>query len=199
MEVILSKLVDQLNSSVVVLLAILIIVAVGLYRFGYYLGQWKERFSAHDRRLAKVDVIHETVIKLDTKVQLIYDNTNPRATFRTASPIALTDLGKEIASSIKAETLFQRYLPALVGKINAKCPAISNAYDIQVAAMAISKKDLPDMATAEEVNLVKTEAFNRGMPAEDIWAIFGVYLRDHILKERDIAVAEVDKHNPGEK
>ncbi len=197
MELLLSKLIDQLNSSVFVLLGILFAVVFGVYYLGYYLGKWKERFFTHDQRLDKMEAIHETVIKLDTKVQLIYDNTNPRATFRTSSPIALTDLGKEIASSINAEAIFKRFLAALAAKVDAKCPLMSNAYDIQAASMSIAKTDLPGMASAEEINLVKTEAFNRGIFVEDIWAIFGIYLRDHILEERSIAVAEVDKHKPG--
>lgn len=201
MEAILSKLIDQLNSSVFVLLVILFAAVAGMYYLGYYLGKWRERFFTNDQRLdkieTKVELIHETVIKLDTKVQLIYDNTNPRAMFKTSSPIALTNLGKDVASSINAETILKRYLAALVEKVDIKCPLRSNAYDIQAACMDSAKNDLPAMATSDEINQVKNEAFNRGILTEDIWGIFGIYLRDHILKERGIAVAEVDKHNPG--
>ena len=195
MEAILSKLIDQLNSSVFVLLGILAVAAWALYHF----GRWKEKFFTHDQRLDKVDSIHESVIELKTKVQLIYDNTNPRATLRSSSPISLTDIGNEIAAKIGTEAIFSRYLAALVGKANAKCPVGANAYDIQTISMDIAKKDLPGMANANEINLVKDEAFDRGLLAEDIWAIFGVYLRDHILRDRGIAVAEVDKHSLGKK
>ncbi len=175
-----------------VLLAILVVAAITLYR----LGAWKERFFNHDRRVEKIEAIHDTVIELKTKVQLIYDNTNPRAVTRAASPVALTDLGREIAVKIEAKEIFQRYLPVLLDKVNVVCPKSANAYDIQAAAMDIAKKKLPDMASAEEINLIKNEAFARGILAEDIWTIFGIYLRDHILEARGIAVADVDKHDP---
>ena len=41
---------------------------------------------------------------------------------------------------------------------------------------------------------IKNEAFTKGLLAEDILGIFGVLLRDHILQQRGIPVADVDKH-----
>jgi hypothetical protein len=192
MEAIFSQLIAQLNSSVFVLLGILVIAALALYK----LGRWQERFKTHDRRVDKIESIHEKVVILETKIQLIYDNTNPRKTLAAASPIALTAFGKEIANKIGAEKIFKRYLQKLLGKATTKCPLTANAYDIQVESMKIAKEDLRRMVTAEEINLIKNEAFERGILDEDIWAIFGIYLRDHILNARGISAADIDNHDP---
>lgn len=35
-----------------------------------------------------------------------------------------------------------------------------------------------------------------GLLVDDIWTIFGVYLRDEILKKRNIPFIEIDRHDP---
>ncbi|MDR2123407.1 MAG: hypothetical protein LBP38_00235 [Desulfovibrio sp.] len=96
------KLITQLNSSVFILLAILVIAAMTLYN----LGKWHEKFIAHDKHVDKIEAIHDKVVILQTKVQLIYDNTNPRKTVAASSPIGITSFGKDIAGAINAEKIF---------------------------------------------------------------------------------------------
>ncbi|MDR2123408.1 MAG: hypothetical protein LBP38_00240 [Desulfovibrio sp.] len=64
--------------------------------------------------------------------------------------------------------------------------------------MDIAKKDFPQFADAEIINTIKNEAFKHGILDEDIYSIFGVFLRDYILKTKGIAVSDVDKFTPKE-
>lgn len=183
---------EHLNSSVFVLLAILVAAGLALYK----IGALKEKFMQHDKGLGKLDTMNDKIIELATKVQLIYDNTNPRKLVAAHSPLALTDLGKDLSKRIDAEKIFSRLLPSLLADMNRKCANGTNAYDIQVAALDIAKNSLPTLLNAEEINKVKDVAFNLGILIEDVWTIFGIYLRDYVLNERSIPVMDVDKHDP---
>lgn len=191
LEVLLA-IIDKLNSSVVVLILILIAVGVMLFRG----GRLVQKFQHHDDQLSQVKDIHKTVIELKTKVDLIYTNTNPRPLVSAHSPLALTDLGKQLAQAINAETIFSRNEEQLIAALNTKCAQDANAYDIQVAALDIAKLDFPGLLTAEELNIFKKAAFDNGILLEDIWAIFGIYLRDKVFEQRGISALEVDRHDP---
>ena len=192
MQKLLLELLSHLNSSVFVLLGILVVAAWTLFN----LGKWKEKFVTQDTRLDKVEAIHDKVVALETKVDLIYSHTLPRKLVAASSPIDVTPFGKEISDKINAEEIFKRCSAELVSRVNAMCPAKANAYDIQVAPMKVAKKDLLDMATAEEINAIKKAAFDAGLLAEDILSIFGIYLRNHVLGARGVPVVDVDRHDP---
>jgi hypothetical protein len=192
MDAIISQLIAQLNSSVFVLLGILVIAAWTLYN----LGKWKERWINHDKRVDKIESIHDKVIILETKIQLIYDNTNPRKTVAASSPIGLTPLGKEIAESIEAEKIFEKHKDKLLEKLNQGLQDDCNPYDIQAGAMDLAKKYLPKIITKMDINKIKQEAFRYGIIDEDVFAIFGVYLRDCLLEQRGISINDVDKYDP---
>ena len=214
MQAVFNALIAHLNSSVFVLLGILFVSFVAIFKIGRLLGRWQEKFFNYENKMkdvevkydkkidkveSKIESVNDAVIELKTKVQLIYDNTNPRRTYAPGSPIGLTDFGKQIAEKIKAEEMFKCYSALLVDKVNAACPQKTNAYDIQVESMNIAKKDLLNMVTTDEINLIKQTAFDASILVEDVMGILGVYLRDHILSLRGIPVLDVDKHDPDKK
>ncbi|MFA7344468.1 MAG: hypothetical protein WC003_09200 [Terrimicrobiaceae bacterium] len=188
MEAILLKLIGQLNSSVFVLVAILAVVLILAYKSGAMMTV----FSHHQKKLEKFDGLSDRLIEVKTKVDLIYQNTIPNKVVAASSPIAITPTGLQIAETIKAEDVFEKYVGQLYGIVEKASP--QNAYDIQVASMAAAKEKMMSLLDANEINTIKAEAFAKGLLAEDIMAIFGVLLRDHILKAKRIPVTEVDKH-----
>ena len=192
MKDVLLVLAEQLNSSVFVLLILLGVIGWGLFKG----GRLVQHFNQHDDRLDKVEDIHSTVIELKTKVDLIYNNTNPRSLVAAHSPLSITELGKELADQIKADAIFAKYEAELLSSLDAKCPADTNAYDIQMTAIDIARLKMPALLTAEELNLLKEAAFNKGILLDDIWPMFGIYLRDKALTKRHLPVMDVDKHDP---
>lgn len=188
MEAFLIALISQLNSSVFVLLLMLVLAFWGMFK----VGKWTERFDAHAGRLKNVESVRDMVIAIQTKVDLIWQNINPNAAVKSFSPATLTDIGKQISSNIQAEDIFSNHANKLIGMVETRNP--KNAYDIQQTSFDVAKKDFVNLLNEDELKLVKDEAFKRGVLIEDIMAVFGIFLRDKILKEKNIPIADVDKH-----
>lgn len=190
MPALLLQLAQSLNSSVFVLLGILFVVFYGIYR----LGSWSQKFKHHDDKMKSLEDMRDTVIRLDTKVELIYKNTIPMKLVQSQSPISLTDLGKTISEKIQVEKILGRNLSQLSSAVDAKGP--KNAYDIQMASMQVAKEKMLSLLNESELALIKQEAFQRGIVVEDMADIFGVLLRNHILQQKGLPIAEVDQHEP---
>lgn len=139
-----------------------------------------------------MDALSDRIIELKTKVDLIYQNTNPHKLVAAHSPIAITESGQETARNINAEIIFKKYADRLAALVDEK----KNAYDIQVESMRVTKEKMLEFLDANEINSIKAEAFSKGFLVEDIMGIFGVYLRDYILAKLGVAVSDVDKHQP---
>lgn len=190
MDAIVTKLIEQLNSSVFVLLLVLVAVGYVLHKA----GEWKQTFVQHKDRISDLEKLSNEVIKISTKVDLIYSHVTPNAMTRSHSPISLTDVGIETAKRLHADTMLDKYYPKLKKQLDLNNP--QNAYDIQKYAMQIAKVDMMNFIDAYELVSIKDEAFAKGVLLEDIFSIFGVLLRDKVLKEKGISVAEVDHHAP---
>lgn len=187
MDTIFAKLIDQLNSSVFVLLGILALAFWGVYRVARLI----EQFTHHKTKIDKFDDLSAGVIELKVKVDLIYQNTNPNRLVAAQSPISITPVGKEISTKINAEQILEKYVGKLCDMVEQTCP--KNAYDVQAASMTTVKNNMMNLLNAEEINAIKQVAYSKGLLAEDIMAIFGVLLRDIILKKKGFPVADVDK------
>ncbi len=190
MEEIFFKLIAELNGSVFVLVAILLAVFYLIYLF----GQWKEKFKNQDDKISEVRTISDKVIRLETKVDLIYQNTNPKSLTANQSPIALTEKGREISNEINAEKIFEKHLPKLKAFVKDKKP--KNAYDIQRISMEIATSKMADLLSQDELVSMKDHAFKQGLLIEDIMRIFGLLLRDVMLVDENIPIHEVDAHDP---
>lgn len=188
MEAILARLIGQLNSSVFMLLGILLVAFWAVYRLGLLVA----KFTQQDLKIAALDNLAEKVVVLATKVDLIYQNTNPNKVVAAMSPISLTKVGTEIATKINADALLARHLVNLKKEVELVQP--KNAYDIQMAAMKATREKLITLLNETELIAVKAEAYARGLIVEDVLSVIGVLLRNHILKEKGIPISDVDKH-----
>ena len=192
MTAILSALISQLNASVFVLLVILAFLIIGAYK----IGGWSKTFKHHREKIDKLESVSDKVIELKTKIDLIYQNTNPRKLTQAYSPVSLTDLGIEIAAKINADKIFKKYSEELLKDTD--IPNLKNAYDIQQSSMKIAKEKILSLLNEEELIIIKKEAFNNGLIVEDLTSIFGILLRNKILKDKKIPLAEIDNNEPKE-
>ena len=184
------RLIDQLNSSVFVLLGILSCTGWMLCK----IGKWTAIFKHHDEKIVKIEGLAEKVVVMGTKADLIYQLVNPNRAIAAMSPLSLTDVGKQIVENIKAHTILEKCFPILTKEVQTENPG--NAYDIQLAALKIAREKMLACLNEEELISVKHEAYNRGLLIEDIMSVFGVLLRDRILSEKRIPISEVDRHAP---
>ena len=192
MESIALALIAQLNSSIVILFLILIIVCVLLFKLGY----WTHKFNNHYKRVEKIEGLAEKVISISTKIDLIYQNVSPNSPLKSFSPISLTPVGKGITERIGADIILKKYEQKLVHEVERLKP--NNAYDIQKISLDVAKTKMNKLLNEEELITIKTEAFNLGILEEDVMGIFGILLRNHILEQRNIPIADVDKHAPSD-
>ncbi len=107
------------------------------------------------------------------------------------SPQALNKKGRDVADIINAQAIAEKY----ANKVQVD-PA-ANAYDIQESCFSFALQELKDYLSDEERESIKGVAYNNGVDEKTIFHIvIGIVLRDEILKNRDIDLAQVDKHAP---
>ena len=188
MEALLLKLIEQLNSSVFVLLGILALAFWLMFKT----GKWTEKFQTHEDKINAAQNLGNQVIEIRTKVDLIYNLVNPNRLVAPRSPISLTPTGIEISEKIGANTILQAHIEVLTSAVESEGP--KNAYDIQVVSMKVAKEKMLSLLSEKELIAIKDEAYKRGMLVEDIMSVFGVLLRNHVLNKRGIPIADVDKH-----
>jgi len=188
MKEIIAQLITQLNSSVFILLGILLAAFVSLYK----IGKWAERFYRQDKRIDELGDMSGRIIKLETKIDLIYQNTAPQPVVTRASPLSLTELGQEIVENIGAQEILKKYIKKLMEEIEDS--SAKNAYDIQIESMRIAKDKMIRFLNEEELNTIKQEAFSHGFITEDVLVVFGILLRNHVLKEKGLPISDVNEH-----
>lgn len=190
LESLFNALINQLNGAIFAVFFILGVCFWATAKITLIL----ERFSHSGNRLEKVEAMSDRLITIETKVNMIYQNTNPTGMARRRSPIALTEIGEETMKSLGAQDIFRDYAVRLIAIVEGKNP--KNPYDIQQIAFEVAKKDLLAMMNEKEIDKIKTEAYNRGALVEDITEIFGILLRDKILKDKGFFLTDVDRHSP---
>ncbi len=116
------------------------------------------------------DNIHKIISVLFSKEYLILHN----------SPLRITSTGKKIAMNIGADKLLDKHWEYLKGKVDATEP--SGAYDIEMTSVEVAE-EMDVVLSDEDKDIIKAEAFDRGIPYEEILSIIGVMLRDKLLEE----------------
>lgn len=185
------SLIKELNSSVFVLIAILICTFWVLFK----IGRWSHIFQSHEEKISRVENLADKVLEIRVKVDLIYQySLGPKGLTAPQSPIGLTEKGKEVVEKIKANAILERCLPQLIKEVAVENP--NNAYDIQTVAMRVAKEKMLGCLNEAELTTVKEEAYIRGILVEDIMSVFGVLLRNHILEQKGISISDVNKYAP---
>ncbi len=182
MQILVSKLIDELNSSVFVLLAML----AASFLMAFRIGKWTPQFSHQDQKINFLQGLSEKIIALQTKVDLIYQNTHPNKVVGSFSPTSLTDTGLKIARRVDASKILDLYFEKLDSLVEAHRP--KTAYDIQVAAFRVAKENLPELLDTTTFTVLKNEAYSNGILLEDILMIFAVLLRNKILMRSGISM-----------
>lgn len=204
MAAIFSQLIEQLNSSVFVLLGILAGFGYCLFFFAKWLGKQEEKESSSSKRLdnleTKLDTVKDVVMELKGKVELIYNNTlapNYRMT-SSSSPIAITEKGQEVAKKLGIEAIVNvNYSGIKNALIENNADIFSkNEYDIQESVFIYTSKSIEHHLSASEINNFKSEAYKRGILVEDLYRILAVIIRDKLFNDIGKNVSDIDKHDP---
>lgn len=192
MEAVFLALIGQLNGAIFVLVCLLFLGFFGTYKIGTIVTYFKETKDKNEKVDAKIDGIKEVLNSVKATTDLLYQTHI--TTVQRHSPISLTARGKEIATAIEAEVKVINHWDKIKTLLEKKNP--TNPYDIQTVAMDISRNCFEQIFTADEQNKIKTYAYQIGLNLLEIYPIFGVIIRDRYFKEKNIALEEIDLHDP---
>ena len=192
MEGIFIKLLEQLNSAVFVLVAILIIAFWAVYKLGGIVKLFSHFQDKNKEIDGSIAAIKDTLSTINATTKLLYEEH--LSTVKSHSLVSLTEKGKEVSQAVKAEEKVAQHWQEIKAKLEEKNP--KNPYDIHVAALDIAKDCFDSLLSAEEKDEIKLYAYKIGMNLLEIYPIFGILLRDQYLKEKNISVEEIDQHTP---
>lgn len=189
------KIIEQLNSSVFILLMLLLVAFIIVYK------AWRiwEKISGYDSKHLNSDIqlndIKNTLHDISAKINIVYENFV--WTVRRQSPVSLTEMWSEISKDLSIEKIVDSYWSNIKSELEKNDP--KNAYDIQVASMDLIDDFFEENFSEEDKNLVKDYAFKKGYSLLQIFPIIWVIVRDRYLKEKWFDLSEVDKHDPKKK
>jgi len=192
MQALLLKLADQLNGSVFVLLAILLIAFWAIYKLGGIVnmfGLFKEKNKEIDTH---IEGIKETLAAIKATTDLLYQAH--LSTLQTHSPLGLSQKGTDIANVLKIDEKISNHWDYIKGEIEKRSP--TNQYDIQVVSLELARSRFDMIFTETEKAEIKIYSYNVGANLLEILPIVGVKIRDRFLKEKGFTLEQVDLHIP---
>jgi hypothetical protein len=186
------KIVNELNSSVFVLIAILVVALWGMFKLGMIINHYNHFSKKQDKFDHSLDTIKDSLSLIKAKVDIIYNKyTN---TIKAHSPVSLTTQGEEISNAIRLDDLIIKYWEKISAQIKKNNP--NNPYDIQIMSMNIANNIFENIFNDQEKVSIKKYAFETGRNLLEIYPIIGVLVRDKYLKEIGASLKEIDKHDP---
>lgn len=185
-------LIEQLNSSVFVLVAILVVMFWLVYKSGGWVQAYKDFQDKNGKTETKIDSMKENIALIKATADLLYQAH--LSTIKANSPISLTERGKQIGDAIKAEMKVASHWSDIKAMVQSKNP--TNPYDIQTIALEIARNCFDKIFTPQEQDEVKTHAYNIGLNMLEIYPVIGVIIRDKFFQEEGIATEDVDRHDP---
>ena len=183
MHTLLAQILEQLNSSVFVLIAILWVCFWMVYR----VGMWTEKFSTHSKKIdASDDQLKshfQNMAHITARLDLIYANTLKTPLVMAHSPLSLTETGGAASEAIGLGRVVSREFNKLANLINEKSP--KSAYDIHLQCMRVAAEQFLQLLNESELSRAKDFAFANGLQLEDLAPILAVLLRNEILMRQE--------------
>lgn len=162
-------------------------------KFTHMEDKFEKKF---DRIEGKFADIKDDLSVIKAFIELQKDKVNPMA--QRQSPIRLTEIGNKIDKEINASGLVDKYWGIISDEVNKKLQDNCNPYDIQVASFEVGDT-YQKIISSEELDRIKINAYNHGYDLMMYELLFGILIRDKILKERGINTEDIDKHDPNVK
>ncbi len=111
------------------------------------------------------------------------------------SPIGLSELGVKVAQELKAEEMIKKNWCNIFEILNSELKD-STPYDIQEYCILEVSVAPEKFFTKEDLNNIKSYAFNHGRPVELYTRMIGILIRDAYLKEKGIDISAIDDSAP---
>ncbi|MDR0291825.1 MAG: hypothetical protein LBI01_03500 [Elusimicrobium sp.] len=138
--------------------------------------------------------LSEDIALLSENMDIIRDYFATRHLTIRSGPVTLSDKGLEIRDETDAKSIFSKIYPQLKIMLVARGPL--TPYDIQAVALDTAKQNFISMLSAEELGTLKQTAYKNGLTLDSLYIIFGIMLRDAVLKERKIQIDSLSARDP---
>lgn len=116
-------------------------------------------------------------------------------TVQSHSPVSLTDFGKSLAAEMDLDNMIARNWDKIYTYLDDNLKS-QNAYDIQQFCIDTANVFLDKFFCEDDLNRVKTFAFQKGQPIMYYGSMVGVLVRDAYFKHKSIPIEDIDKHDP---
>jgi hypothetical protein len=151
-----------------------------------------------DKIEAHIDGIRADVAMLKGAVELLSQPVKGRSMVKAQSPISLTEYGNEVAGQLQVPERINRNWTKIFQHLEQALQS-KNAYDIQQYCMEKIAVQPELFFDKDDINAMKDVAFREGDSFFAYCQVIGILVRDRYLKEKGIAVDEVDQHDPNKK
>jgi len=111
------------------------------------------------------------------------------------SPLSLNEIGIDLSKELKASEIIEKNWNKIRNDLDNHVKE-SNPYDIQEYCMYNAAVNLEKFIGNDDVDFLKSFAFERGNSLMYYTGIFGILIRDKYLSLKGINVSDVDKHDP---
>jgi hypothetical protein len=150
--------------------------------------------SRVDKIEGHIDAIRRDISFLKGVIDLFKTNSLQSVAQRK-SPMALTDMGKEISEKIKAKEMITKNWDKIYIDLEENI-GNKNAYDIQQDCLDAAIIDLSKFVNESDLNKIKLYAFNDGRSLAFYSPIFALLTRDKYFETKGINVLDVDNYDP---
>jgi hypothetical protein len=152
----------------------------------------EKRFVQLEERKADGRAFEE--IKLD--LEIIKRSIDPKhQLFIAQSPLKLTDLGKKVAADAGIYDSVDANWNAILRLVNDGVKS-TNPYDMQQVCFDLSISNLEAVLLPEEMDRLKTYAYNTGNSILYYSRVVGIVIRDKYFESKGMDIFERDRHDP---
>ena len=195
MESVFIKLLEQLNSAVFILVAILLVAFWAIYKMGGLVKTFNFFEKKNEGFDKSIDEMKANIFSIKATTDLLYQSH--LSTVQSHSPMSLTEIGKKISAELKMEDKVTNHWEGVKNEIDKKSP--SNPYDIQTISMELARNCFEHIFTPSEQSEIKVYAYKSGANLLEILPIIGIIVRDRYLKEKGIPAVDIHAHDPTKK
>ncbi len=184
---------DSTFQIVLFIANLLVAGVVGFVGASFKIGEYRNKVDSLESTVGRDEHggLRKTLGEVRDKVIACETNLTLRGPLtQKKSPISLTERGDKFLKDSGGEKFVDEHFTELLEKVESLSPQTS--YDIQES----SKQAIEGLKEDERINPIKEFLYKDGSTLEDLFTVMGVYLRDKILKHKNIDASDVDKYDP---
>lgn len=178
--------------------AFIVAIIGGMIWVAVTITKFKTKWDLKEKGLEKleqnVDGIRSDIMFIKAQINLFASN-KPDSLTQSHSPINLTEIGKKVAGEMGIENLIAANWDKIYDFVDKNVKS-KNAYDIQQFCIEAATIYLDKLFSVEDLNKIKTFAYNSGRPLGFYGGMIGVLIRNKYFELKRINPDEVDKYKP---